>query len=299
MPPGAGLSPEFLRAILAEAVAAAVPEELPIVLLVDALDEADDPPPGVNRLLLPESTPDGVYIVATVRRGVDPHLHVLQQADAIVIDENSEDNRRDVLAYVDAFVERNAPPMAVLLEAWKVEREQFARLLLDKSEGNFMYLRHVLPELLRKPPDAAASEATLADLPQGLRGYYDSHWDLVAGRRRQERLEKAVIGVLAVAREPVDVEQVLEWVALGGLVKDAEPDEIEEVLRKWAQFLQVERAPTASASPSGTPPTPAAAERYRIYHASFVDYLKNRDELRRPVQAIAAAMEAKTDWDEV
>ena len=47
---------------------AAKKDSSPVVILVDALDEAEPPPAkGVNKLTLPGRLPDGCYVVATNR----------------------------------------------------------------------------------------------------------------------------------------------------------------------------------------------------------------------------------------
>ena len=49
--------------------------------------------------------------------------------------------------------------------------------LTERSDGNFMYLVHVLPELASGRLDLRANgPGEGLALPQGLRGYYEQHW---------------------------------------------------------------------------------------------------------------------------
>jgi hypothetical protein len=97
----------FLRQLLEQAVEANQDKESKVVLLVDALDEAEQPPLGVNRLLLPRTLPAGAFVVATIRANVDPELEVGQLAEGIKISESGVENEADIKKYVRAFLERH------------------------------------------------------------------------------------------------------------------------------------------------------------------------------------------------
>ena len=74
LPPKATEDSGFLMQMLAEAAEKAEGE--PVVVLVDALDEAESTalPPDENRLLLPPALPPGVYFVVTTRELHDRRL---------------------------------------------------------------------------------------------------------------------------------------------------------------------------------------------------------------------------------
>src|SRR5262245_11301344 len=69
LPSRAGEDSGFLSQVLAEAV---TKTGGPLWIVIDALDEADDPLPGRNPLLLPSFLPHGVYVVLTHRPGEYP-----------------------------------------------------------------------------------------------------------------------------------------------------------------------------------------------------------------------------------
>ena len=58
---------------------------------------------------------------------------------------NDLQNLNDVRAYVGNFIQAHQEqPMTARIAAWKIGTDEFVELLTDKSQGNFMYLVHVL-----------------------------------------------------------------------------------------------------------------------------------------------------------
>jgi hypothetical protein len=284
LPSGAGESPEALKTLLAEAVERSSERgEQRVVLLVDALDEAEEPARGVNRLFLPGRLPPGCYVIATIRDRVDPHLDSEQRADDIVLEEKTSDNERDVRKYIGTFVERHRDVMKIRLAQWQATEEKFIGMVWDKSEGNFMYLRHVLPEIVR-PERSEQFLGKMDELPSGLFNYYSRHWNLMRDRdlARFRRLQRPILCVLAKARQAVAAGIVAEWINESGSFQHVETDEVEDVLAEWAEFLHEE---------PGDPP------RLRLYHNTFLEFLEREVKLDRYARAIATAMAGKVEWD--
>jgi hypothetical protein len=141
------------------------------------------------------------------------------------------------------------------IQAWvkarSLEPGQFTEVLLDKSQGNFMYLYHVLPAI-----DAGEfQEFGLDDLPRGLRDYYRRHWQTMQQRGRElfDQVYQPVVCILGAVREAVSEGQVAEWTGL-------EIQQVHQVISTWREFFIEERD--------------ESGERlYRLYHSSFRDYL--------------------------
>jgi hypothetical protein len=78
------------------------------MIVVDALDEVDTTGqrPGINTLHLPITLPDGIYIVATTRRG-DVRLRIDCEQRTLDIEQNSADNLADIRAYIEHAVPRS------------------------------------------------------------------------------------------------------------------------------------------------------------------------------------------------
>ena len=284
LPGGCDASAEPLKNLLSEAAARLGERgEERVVVLVDALDEAEEPKPGINRLFLPGRLPRSCYIIATVRRGVDAHLDIDQKAEDIVLQEKDENNERDVRRYTANFVEQWRDIMKARLEQWRATPEAFENMVWTRSEGNFMYLRFVLPEIVR-PKGSVEYLNRMDQLPEGLFTYYSRHWKMMRDRdpARFRRLQRPILCVLAKAREAVPAETVAEWINESGGFEHVDPSEVEELFVEWAQFLHEE---------PGDPP------RLRLYHNTFLEFLEREVKLDRYGRAIAAALDKKVDWD--
>ena len=172
LPPHGEVGSELLVALLDEAVAVARDEaDTPVVLVVDALDEADTPAPesGVNRLALPYDLPDGAYVIATIRSGVDAAIDVAAQSNDVVLSEKDANNRADIETYIDEFMARHAAEMDSRLREWDIGRTPFVETVASASEGNFMYLVHVLPDIADGRIRPSDLEGRLENLPGGPR----------------------------------------------------------------------------------------------------------------------------------
>jgi hypothetical protein len=234
--------------------AAQKPGAVPLVVLVDALDEAEDVglAPSANRLYLPAVLPDGVFFVLTSREQIDYHLDVDRREDIYLRDDDPQ-NLEDVRNYVRKFVGDHGEVMGVRIRAWNVTEDKFIAKITDKSEGNFMYLVHVLGDIRQ----GRITPATIDDIdkfPKGLVAYYQRHWRSMRGqdRERFERIYEPALRFLATVREPVSIAMLQEWTEMDSI-------RINEVIREWRAFLN-------EADDDGE-------LRYRVYHASFQDFL--------------------------
>ena len=251
-------SSSFLVQLLGEAVGVAGDN---VIVVVDALDEAEvtREDAAANRLFLPVVLPPRAYVVVTTREEDDARLVVTSRRD-VQIREDDPRNLSDIREYVRRYVDREQEALRPRLDDWKVDVEAFAEAVTRASEGNFMYVVYVMQDIR----DGKITPDTLADigaLPVGLRAYYQRHWRMmqadVGGAFHD--VHELVIGILGVAQEPVSVEQIAEWI-------ERAPGQVAAVIRDWRQFLNEQR--------DGGPP------RFRLYHASFRDFL--RTELHLP-----------------
>ena len=154
-----------------------------MVVVVDALDEAEDTglAPSANRLYLPRALPAGVFFVLTTREEADYRLDVDNETDAIWLRDDDPANEQDVARYIETFIEAHPQAMHERIQAWDVEPADFVTEMTKLSEGNFMYLVYVLPEIAA----GRLSRQTvggIGGLPRGLTGYYKRHWREHEGR---------------------------------------------------------------------------------------------------------------------
>lgn len=281
LPSNASSDSGFLSRLLTEAAERA--DEQRVVVLVDAIDESEDislPSEKSNRLLLPPALPKGVFFVISAREEHDLRLTVDQRKDIYLID-NDPQNLEDVVKYIRRILDNNAELISPRIEAWGVNQEKFIDIIKDKSEGNFMYLVHVLRDIR----DGKLTSDTVNDinkLPQGLRDYYQTHWRAMRANKqdRFEKLHEPVVCTLAVVREPVTINQLMEWVkriagvSLTSLL-------IKKVINEWREFFNEQL------TEDGEP-------RYLIYHTSFQDFLRDEVGLTRYHYNIA-----KTAFDKI
>lgn len=108
------------------------------MVAVDAVDEASGGPTGGNRLLLPPALPAGAFMLVTMRDPENVPLYVDARRE-LLLDENDPENLRDAREYVETFLARHDAALSLGMPA-----VEFTELVIERSEGNFMYLRHVL-----------------------------------------------------------------------------------------------------------------------------------------------------------
>jgi hypothetical protein len=253
LPPEAIRDGIFLSELLGQAARGNDGEK--IVIAVDALDEAvTSADVRENVLFLPAHLPDGVFFIVSTRQRDRSDLRL--QADALEffrLDSGSDANLADVSLYLETFAAR--PALRARLSGLGLTVPDFVSALMDKAEGNFMYLHHVLPAF----EEGRLGEEGLDSLPAGLRAYYDSHWRQMKAEGGDEwfTYRQPVIVYLAAAMEPVSTRQLAAWTRIPF-------PRVADTLRLWREFIQVE-------TESGMP-------RYRIYHTSFQDFLRSKEE---------------------
>jgi len=279
LPPRAGEDSSFFEKMLKEAA-----EQMsgPLWLVVDALDEADEPSNGRNTLRLPQDLPERVYFFVTQRPGEYP-LRTTPGTPLrnIEIELDSPMQRSDVCEFLRR--EAQHPEIASALQAFTppVEQESFVAHLQKASEGNFMYLSYFLADLAAGELPFASIDS--GNLPTGLHGYYEAIWSRMEALARSEggegwrSLYRPIRGLLVAAREPV----TLIWLAeLSG----REPADIRErVLQTWRHILIEEGG--------------GLSKRWRVLHRSFGDFLSEKLDLAEVHAKVAAHYRQPANWD--
>ncbi|HEC34385.1 MAG TPA: hypothetical protein ENI37_06670 [Chloroflexi bacterium] len=143
LPPEAGCDGAFLAARLSEA-SQGLNEGERLVLVVDALDEAERPVTG-NALCLPSALPHGVYFVVAHRPGdvrletapgTPLHSFTLSASDPLNLD--------DMGAYLTVRLSRPEIAQRLADATPPVSHAEFVEAMVQRSAGNFMYLDFVL-----------------------------------------------------------------------------------------------------------------------------------------------------------
>lgn len=277
LPSKATVDGGFLSQLMTEA--SVNRDNRPVIIVIDALDEVeqDGLPADANCLFLPQTLPEGVYVITTSRPQYDMRLHVDNRKDIFITDTDPE-NLRDVRRYIWEYVSKFPEPMTSSMTSWGVTEDQFIKILTEKSEGNFMYLVHVLPDIKDGRLTISNCE-DIHNLPKGLRAYYQRHWRTLHNKHTDHRFmqyEKPVICTLTAVSEPVTINLIGEWTRL-------DLAEIKRVLDRWYMFLNIER---------GTD----NMEYYRIYHQSFKEFVKKETDLKYYHNMIVNSAFNKIKW---
>ena len=128
-----------------------------------------------------------------------------------------------------------------------------------------MYLFHVLPAIA----EGRFSKGTLDELPNGLLGYYQRHWrEMRDGKENDfDTIYAPIVYILGVAREPVTTDQIAAWTQIS-------LSKVKSSIGDWREFLMEEAIDDQ--------------RWYRIYHASFQDFLKDQVDLKQYHKLIAS-----------
>jgi transcriptional regulator with XRE-family HTH domain len=233
-----------------------------LVIVVDALDEVDQEPGPQNLLYLPETLPNRVYFLLTRRPYTldKKRLRVsvpVQELD-LTASQYIHYNRDDVKEYIRLFLnEENGYQEA--LKNWIQNREiceeTFIEQVSIKSENNFMYLRYVLPAIARGFYDDLA----LRQLPDGLQDYYQTHWVRMGMDTAPKEMMVIILFILVEIGTPIPCEMMAE-------IAQEDEFEVQTVLDEWCEYLKPQILDEEIC--------------YSIYHASFLEFLKGKRELK-------------------
>ncbi|MBV6505248.1 MAG: hypothetical protein ILNGONEN_00806 [Syntrophorhabdaceae bacterium] len=223
-----------------------------LVIVIDALDEVDrtDHPKGSNTLFLPRHIPEGVFLLLSRRREQLPFVShgPIQVFDLI---DYSTDNRKDVETYI--LKKMGEAALRNWIQSRKISDNEFISRFADKSEYNFMYLRHVLSEITA----GNYGDLDLDRLPVGLQAYYEDHWERMGMMANPLPTDKIrILYIIAEMRRPVSRKLIAD-------MTKQDPIIVQAVLDEWKPFLHYQIIENQLC--------------HSIYHTSFLDFLHRKD----------------------
>ncbi len=269
----------------------------PPCLVLDALDEAEDPAAVVQRVVLPLAQAGWKLLVATRptarARGAGELLAMLGDAQVRRLDRDAH-SQADIQAYAAGRLRRHAPLAAVADTA--------ARTIAERADGKFLYARMASSALLRNAADVTpgnldrfiarnAAEALSLDVAE-----LDAAYRLRFGRA--EAGASAMLAALAWAQgEGVPLRDGL-WAAMAAALACAQAAtqgpasgfddaQLLWLLREAGRYIQ-EAGDGEQAV-------------YRLFHKSLAEHFLERrapaqaDE-ERLAQALVACVRASLDW---
>lgn len=229
-----------------------------LVIVVDALDEVDQEDAG-NLLNLPTILPERVYFLLT-RRPYEPSQQRLSIDSSTPkrefdLREKSEQSNQDIKDYIRQLLkdENYKQGLNQWITKQNISDDKFVEQIARKSENNFMYLRYVLQAIA----EGFYENKSLEELPEGLQGYYYSHWQIMGMTTKPLPKDKIkILYVICDFGSPVSSDIIVQY---------SQQDEmtVQSVLDGWAEFLDKQES-------SDLP-------RYRFYHESFRDFLHRQN----------------------
>lgn len=266
------------RGVLAPLERLHAPEGGPRYLLIDALDESLFLKTGSGTIvdLLAsrlDRLPPWLRIVATTRKEKDV-LNPLRGRRAEELDTQSPENLEDLRHYI--ALRLASPNLKQKLTEAEADRDEVARVLCEKGEGNFLYAEQALDGIERDEHQLGRLDA----LPPGMAGLYVLRFKRQFPDQGSFADAKRLLDVIVAAREPLSEEQIA---AATGLDRD---EELPIVLRRLSSYVP------ARLGPDGL-------ERYAAYHKSLVDWLtRRRGELHSASPKRGHARLAESCWQE-
>lgn len=201
----------FDQAVLAPLLAIEAPPS-PMLLVVDAIDEALDPrstgrtatPATIVQLLARYANrlPPWLKLLATSRRRPDVMKALRQGFVLKELDAEEGQNLDDLLDYSKGRC--GTQPLEGLINATGLSTSEVAEFLSTKeqSRGKFLYVVRVLKDLETGLLPLASRE-DLERLPPGLDGFYGDAFERRFPTEESYALVRDILGVLCEAREPI------------------------------------------------------------------------------------------------
>ena len=257
LPPRAGVDSAFLVELLERITSRAPLHKL--VLVLDAIDEAQPMAAGRNWARLPSYLPQGAYIIVTQRPGCYP---IYTGADTpvaeLTIRWDDPRQQADVETYLRREVKRDGIQRALATVSPPIPEDLFVSRLQEASQGNFTYLHYVLGALSRS--EMKGHPLDLENLPPGLESYYAQLWARMRSAESDERwyeLYRPIVELLAAARGPVET----AWLA--DHVDRDEAEVRERVLERALRPFLIRECRNGEAT-------------WRFFHWSFARFLADR-----------------------
>ncbi|MBD1902691.1 NACHT domain-containing protein [Trichocoleus sp. DQ-A3] len=250
---------------LVSKVVSKLPSGERLTIVVDALDEVEQESGAENLLYLPKELPERVYFLLT-RRPYNQEKKRLTVSPGIPVQELDlrareyvDCSHNDIKEYIRWSL-NCAPDYKDGLTKWiqdrKIYPEEFVELVAVKSENNFMYLRYVLPGITRGFYD----DLSLKQLPDGLQDYYQTHWVRMNMDAAPNEIKAIALFILVEIGTPIPGKMI-------AAIADRDEYEMESLLEEWVEYLRRQEIQGELC--------------YTIYHASFLDFLKSKREMKK------------------
>ncbi len=212
----------LIRQLIVEPLAEVHREE-PLIIIVDALDEATYyGSNNIARMLYEwmDEFPAWMKIIITSRK-VKEILSLLDFYKPFEINIDSPDNKRDIRNYI---YEMLSSKTGFSLEIG--ENDPVIDVISKNSEGIFLYARTIVQNLLSK----TITLADISSLPPGLGAIYNTNFSRIFSGDKQFAKIKQLLEIILAAFEPFAIEELAQFHSAG-------PGEIKKQVNAVAEFF--------------------------------------------------------------
>lgn len=184
--------------------------------------------------------------------------HLANESLSLLDSKYEGDTEQDIRDYVESKINKREA-LRKQIEIIANSINEFIDVITEKSEKNFLYLRHVLPDI---EGGVYQNITKLDSIPKGLQKYYKAHWERM-GMNDKSTLNRIiklnVIYHLSESYRAISREMLSEYVEQPEIV-------IQDVIDEWIQFLHklIVQKETC----------------YKIYHQSFQDFLHEEETVK-------------------
>lgn len=261
-------------------------------IIIDGIDELSSfetlkKDKKTNILFLPRTLPKGIYFLLSIREFDDLPLQAMN-IKHFELHPNSEENQADIREYICSYLDKEG--IKEFLKKNKMSSSDFESKMYQKSEGNFMYLHCVLPQIEK----GYYHDVTLEKVPAGLDSYYEDHWERIKGEDEKAWFEYKlpIISMLTLSGMTLSVEMIREYARLPKTAM------VVSVLENWKQFFFEKNIGLNVSGKSHLNTFKDFLEKkvsqveeeresndsniklYKLYHSSFKDFLEKKAEVQ-------------------
>lgn len=231
------------------------------IIIIDGVDELnkfDDLKKGSNLFTLPRILPKGVFVLLSIRSRKDLPLKAMVEKHIELYPESKE-NHDDIIAYIKLFINKSG--IQNFIKKNNFSNAGFIEELSKKSEGNFMYLHCVIPQI----ENGYYKNLDFKDIPKGLDLYYEDHWDRIKGKDNSTWFEYKlpIISMITLSNMSLSLEMIRDYARLPKTAM------VVAVLEEWNQFFFKKYVG----------PEYLNIILYKLYHSSFKDFLEKKAEI--------------------
>ena len=232
-----------------------------LVIVIDALDELSSQGNSRGNICyLPRYLPENIYFLLTRRNFIAEDERLRTDAGKQNFKLGSKDNMEqcedDAREYIEYQLtnERYRKGLRDRIVEWNINEADFVKILLEKSQANFMYLRYIIPAII----GGIYKDISLSGIANGLWEYYEDHWRIT---NVSEGFGLSVIAVFIVAERETSIRFISE-------VLEITVEQVKAVVTKCIQFLD------AKALSSNFNILIDKNIRYSFYHKDYQDFLQ-------------------------